>query len=72
LVFKRNLDAYSVRSRLTRQFSQQFGQPEVIEGPSGFQLANTGWLIDERGDEYIVAFPRNPDDGRLIILKLVD
>ena len=71
LVFKRNLNVNNVRTRLTRQFVQQFGQPDVVEAPRGFQLSNTGWIIEEDGEEYIIAFPRNPDDGKLIILKVV-
>ena len=72
LVYKRNLNVDNIRSRLTRQFSQQFGQPEVVTSPNGFQLSNTGWIIEEKDEVYIVAFPRNPDEGKLIILKSVE
>ena len=72
LVYKGNLNADGVRTRLTNQFVRQFGQPVVIEAPAGYQLYSTGWIIEENSGDYIVGFPRNPDDGKLIILKVVE
>ncbi len=72
LVYKGNLNSDRIRTRLTNQFVRQFGQPVAIQPPAGYQLTNTGWIIEETNGEYLIAFPRNPDEGKLIILQIVE